>query len=90
MEQYFAYSCNLDYIDFTTFTGTNDNVFIRLENNAMSQTDVDSILDDLANNTPTLWDNGELRIGGTNAAPTGGASNANILILVARGWTVVL
>lgn len=54
--------------------------------NALNQTSVDHILDYL-DSTGVI--NGVLDLsGGTNSAPTGGASNANYLSLVSKGWTV--
>ena len=58
---------------------------IQIQNNSLTTAAVDAFLAavDAAGGT-----NGTLNIGGTNASPTGGASNSNRLSLVSKGWTV--
>lgn len=68
---------NAGNINFTWLTA---------QNITLSTPDVDSILSDV-NSAGTS--NGLLNIGGTNSPPTGGAANADIVALQARGWTVI-
>jgi len=69
-------------VDTAGFTATGYD----FSNNALSQTTVDDILLALDNNGQT---NKIVYLdGGTNSAPTGGASNPNKLSLEGKGWTV--
>lgn len=61
---------------------------INLSQNALTQTSVNNIL--LAVDAAGFED-GYLQLnGGTNSAPTGGASNSNYLSLLAKGWSVTI
>lgn len=85
-------SCNFsDYVNFTPLTSnTNNDVYIRLDSNAIPTTGVNHILYDFDN---FGWTGGTLLInGGTNGAPDGSSggfdgtgSTANLLT---KGWTV--
>ena len=70
-------------------TATRNASTYRFDGCAMTQAEVDRILAD-ANASGTI--NSTLNVAGTNAAPTGGAGNADYLALVApaRGWTVTI
>lgn len=63
---------------------------INLLNNALTNVaDIDQLLSDLADSVALTPRTGSLDIsGGTNAAPTGGAANPDVLALQAAGWTV--
>lgn len=59
---------------------------VNFSKNSLSQANVDSILSYLDS---TGVANGNLLLnGGANSAPTGGAGNANLLSLIAKGWVV--
>lgn len=68
LTDYLANSCDLGYIDFTVFSGTNDDINIQLGNNNMTAAEVNEIL---VNLDDTGWIDGTLNIAGTNAAPDG-------------------
>lgn len=61
-------------------------IYAVLANNALTSEVIDVILNDV---DTTAINGGFLDIsGGTNAAPTGGAANANIISLLLKGWTI--
>ena len=75
---YYASSCNLDYIDFTTLANmlSVNNSNIRLQDNGMTVTDVNHILVDLYSLISGEAVGGDytgrtINISGTNAAPDG-------------------
>jgi len=68
-------------------TATRDASTYRFDDCTMTQAEVDRILAD-ANTSGTI--NSILNVAGSNAAPTGGAGNADYLALIAAGWTVTI
>lgn len=76
------YSCNLDYVDFTTLSGatlvsgsTQGRATIELQNNNMITADVNHILVDFSGNATynqSGWSNVNLNISGTNGPPDNG------------------
>jgi len=87
--QYEANNCDLGYIDFTVFSGANDEMGIRLDDNNMTVTEVNHILVDL----DTIgWIDGVLDISGSNAAPDGSSGGYDgttaVANLIINGWTV--
>ena len=77
----------LEYGNDGSFESATNNVNIRIDNCALLIAEVDRALADLVTSGAT---NGTLNIGGTNDSPTGGATNADYLTLVSRGWTVTI
>ena len=98
------YSCNLDYVDFKSFSGatllsgsTQGQPKIRLQNNNMSAEDVNHILIDFSGNAtynPAGWSNVSLNIGGTNADPDSSSGGYNGLAAISfltgspYNWTI--
>ncbi len=81
----FAYSCNLDYINFLPLSGATFDPSgyynsILLQDNGMLTTDVNHILVDfeyMASSNPTKWSGVTLNIGGTNSAPDSSSGGYN-------------
>lgn len=95
---YRAYSCNLDYVDFLPLSGATITGDIQLQDNSMSVTDVNHILVDFdnisTNLNPSGWTGTTLNISGTNAAPdssSGGFDGIAALSSLTGGtnnWTI--
>ena len=66
---------------------TTNNANYQFQDNAMIQAHVDNILADCVTSATT---GSTLNVAGTNAAPTGGAANADYVTLGTRGWTVTI
>ena len=82
-------NCALGVIDWTKFTGANNGIDIRLQDNSMTVAEVN---ENLVKIDTTGWINGTLDIDGTNAAPDGSSggfdgttAKAN---LITKGWSV--
>ena len=81
--------CDLGYIDFTVFSGVNDDINIQLGGNGMTAAEVNEILVDLDGEG---WIDGTVNLAGSNAAPDGTSGGFDGLTaktnLQGNGWTV--
>lgn len=86
LTQLWAYGCDLGYFDLTNFTTSTPD--IRLQDNNMTQGEVDNFLSDLV---ASGWTGGTLNIAGSNAAP-GASGLADKATLEGYGspWTVTV
>lgn len=85
-ERIYLYNSNVDTYTQTTQPGAWDTCNISIQNLGLSQQEVDDFLSDrdaAAGAGATT-----VNISGTNAAPTNGAANANVVSLVGKGYTV--
>jgi Leucine-rich repeat (LRR) protein len=86
---------NLSYFDISSnsvanFIGDVGSilVYFNASNNALNQTAVDNLLEAF---DEAGQENGNLLLnGGTNSAPTNGATNSNYLSLISKGWTITI
>lgn len=84
----YLHSTNIDYgAGGMMATATRNASTYFFQNCALAQAEVDAILADADASATT---NSTLNVAGTNAAPSGGAGNANYLALLGKGWTVTI
>lgn len=84
----YFYSTKMDYgTGGGMATATRNSSVYRFDSCAMAAAEVNRILADCVLSTTT---GSTLNVAGTNAAPTGGALNADYVALVAAGWTVTI
>ena len=86
-------NCNISTINFTAIGNFSTNsLIIHLDGNNLSQSSVDSIFSHLNSKLTTgtgqIYLDGTNSLGNSNAAPTNGASNADVLSLISKGYTV--
>lgn len=86
-----TFYCNTNTISgYTASTIAAAAVDLRFHDNALTVTAVDQILSDVADSVVLATRTGTLFLHqGTNAAPTGGAANADVVYLQSQGWTVL-
>ena len=91
--QYYAYSCDLDYVNFLPLSGITITGDIRLQDNNMTADNVNQILIDFdnisTNLNPAGWTGTTLDISGTNSQPTGpGITALSSLTGGTNNWTI--
>ena len=84
--QYRGFSCNVGSITFNDFIFAPSASVILLQNNNMSVAEIDQILANIDAVAPS--GTALIQLDGSNASPTGGITNPNVVSLVSKGYTV--
>ena len=88
-----VYSCDISTLtNLTSMSNMTDinNGNYRFNNNNMTTGEVDTILADLDTISSGGFTGRSINIAGTNASPTGGAANVNVVSLIGKGFTVTI